>query len=256
MGISHDIRPKRIYRPKHHQHNAYKNIRREESVDDFKIADFIDFEKKDKLEDDFFRQEPAKQEVAESKNNHPSPKQKIHKILTTKKLVWFFGLTVISIVLYQNFNEIKSSLIKEPAAATADTAAKEENYVSQNSDSAKETTASETTAAQNTASKAATETPAASTSSIADLKIKVLNGNGISNSADSIRDTLVNAGYVIEKVANAKSFSYTKTYIYYKTGKEAEANNIKTVLSGRTCTLDNADSIVGSYDIIVVVGKE
>ena len=85
--------------------------------------------------------------------------------------------------------------------------------------------------------------------------MQVLNGNGISGSASSVRDQLVAAGFVVDKVANASRFTYTKTTIYFKTGKDAEAELVKSALTGHDVESFNNDAVVGDYDVIVVVGK-
>ena len=116
-------------------------------------------------------------------------------------------------------------------------------------------------------SSTATTTPAAITPTAAsaplttdtnksNLKIKVLNGNGISKSADAVKQVLAADGYNIDFLGNARTFSYTDTYIYYKTGKDGAAADIKTLLSTRTSVVKNDDTLCASYDIVVVVGKK
>jgi len=258
MGISHDIRPKKVYRPNNHQNNTYKHVHREDhTADHFDVPEFMDFERKSKLEDDFFQNNP---EPKRQKHDFSPKIKKINRILSAKKLVWFFGLIVVFIVLYQNFDQVRDSLLEETTSSATNEDKKEE-YVSQSTTETptEQTTKEAATATPSTQNNSATTTPMTATQpedTKADLAIKVLNGNGISNSADSVKKTLINAGYTIDKVANAKSFSYTKTYIYHKTGKEKEANAIQIVLSGRNCIIEKSDSIVGTYDIIVVVGKQ
>lgn len=102
-----------------------------------------------------------------------------------------------------------------------------------------------------------TQTPPAPViSTKSSLLIKILNGNGVSGSAASVKSTLESAGYTIDIVKNAASFSYATTIIYYKTGKSAEATELTTTLSGRTTSTEISDSIAGKYDIVVVVGKK
>lgn len=87
------------------------------------------------------------------------------------------------------------------------------------------------------------------------ITIEILNGNGISGSARSVKDLLVQAGFTVDKVTNAYNFNYQSTIVYYKTGKITEANLVKDALTSRKCSTDNDDTVVGNYDIVVVVGK-
>lgn len=121
------------------------------------------------------------------------------------------------------------------------------DYTSQN---AANSSADSTNQSQNAAT-----TPATPSIDKSQITIEVLNGNGISGSASSVRDTLVAAGFNVDRVANAYSFSYQTSQIYYKTGKNAEADLVKSTLSSRQCDLLNDDSVVGNYDIVVVVGQ-
>mgnify|MGYP000934327678 CR=1 FL=1 len=87
------------------------------------------------------------------------------------------------------------------------------------------------------------------------LLIKVLNGNGISGSAATVKTAIESAGYRVSYIGNALTFTYQKTTIYYKTGKSAEATAIAAVLSAYQTVLYLNDQVVGDYDLVVVAGK-
>jgi hypothetical protein len=105
----------------------------------------------------------------------------------------------------------------------------------------------------------ATTQPAAATLPAIDkstITISVLNGSGVKNSAQTVANTLTSAGYNVAGTANARSFNYTKTFIYYKTGKLEQANLVQGSLSDRQTEVQLSNSVVGAkYDIVVVVGK-
>ena len=88
------------------------------------------------------------------------------------------------------------------------------------------------------------------------ITISVLNGSGIKNSAQTVANALTSAGYSVSGTANARSFNYTKTFIYYKTDKLEQANLVQQTLSDRQTEVQLSNSVVGAkYDIVVVVGK-
>lgn len=114
---------------------------------------------------------------------------------------------------------------------------------------------------QNTTTETATVQPqaapstASETATNASVKLRVLNGNGISGSAATIKDILVAAGYTVDKVSNATNFNYTNTTIYYNTGKSAQAESVKKTLSSYSVVLYENPGVTKTYDIIVVAGK-
>jgi len=88
------------------------------------------------------------------------------------------------------------------------------------------------------------------------IKLKVLNGNGISGSAAVLADILKTNGFVVESVTNASRFTYENTTIYFNTGKSAESELIKQSLTNYNVLSYENPSVTGNYDIIVVVGKK
>lgn len=87
-------------------------------------------------------------------------------------------------------------------------------------------------------------------------KIRIANGNGISGEANRIKTILEEKDYQIESTGNA-SRSYTESIVYYKTGQEKLAEAIKSDLSDKySFTTELADSVVGSYDAVAVLGSK
>jgi len=89
------------------------------------------------------------------------------------------------------------------------------------------------------------------------ISISVLNGSGIKLAAKTASDILVANGFTIKYTGNASSFNYQKTYIYFKTGKEAEANLVKQALEDSySVLLKESNTVTGNlYDLVVVTGK-
>ena len=200
---------------------------------------------------------------------HREQPRKSH--LLTVIIVLFVVLLAVLLVL-QNYDQIKKLFGKgSSSGSTSQTQSNPSVEVISNQDKDSDTTpattattstsnsSTETTASSSTATTTptatSTATPAAAVRAPSTLKMKVLNGNGITGSAASVKDTLVAAGYVIPGVSNASKFTYTVTEIYYNTGLKAEADAVATVLSSRKTEVVENATVTGSYDIVVVVGK-
>lgn len=91
----------------------------------------------------------------------------------------------------------------------------------------------------------------------ADLKIQVLNGGGISGAATKMKKLLEAKGYKVTGTGNTPEYSFDKTEIVVKPGREAAIELIKSdltdyIVGDTTSTLD-ADA---DYDAQVIVGKQ
>ena len=260
MGISDDIKPRKVYsyskKPKvESDHKAtfeLKKNQEKENKNNSEPEPIIaptaaePYQYKDFLEDDFF----SNKEVATKKS-----KTKKHKIGKFVRItLWILTIVVVLFVFYKNLDKIETLLLGPEKEATT-TSNSNEIYTSES------TTPDTTASSQNTASSTSTAANSSTTAETAttvksDIKIEVLNGNGISGSADKVKATLVESGFTVSKVANAKKFTYTSTYIYYKTGAEASMELVKAALSDRTCVTQKSDPITTGYDIVVVLGKK
>lgn len=243
MGISHDIRPKKVYR---YGEKPAHSIDIEEDPKESSSSISTDHEH-EQLEDDFFYNEKQKKEKHlrtdfEKKSSVP------------KWLAMIFVLALFGMLAYQNYDLVLKYVGLLPKDK-AETTEKTETYTSTSSTSTTETPSATT---GTTTTVPATTTPAVVTPTIdkSAITLSVLNGNGIKGSAESVSQTLKTAGFNPSKVANAKTFSYTSTYIYYQTGKEAEAGLVATALAGRTIVQQLSDAIAGNYNVLVVVGTK
>lgn len=90
--------------------------------------------------------------------------------------------------------------------------------------------------------------------SMSDIKIKVLNGNGNIVSAKKMEKKIVAMGYEVERVDDAPRFTFKTNTIYYADCCKNEAEELASKLGGRTIT--KALSWNSIYDIIVVSGNE
>ena len=243
MGIGDDIRPK-------HRSHFYQPPAEDIPEDE------------EKAEEKLLKEDPsAKNNDADSffesprKNSTPPPSRKSSGIAKTLALLglWLLVIFVLGFLVYKNYASIKNLVIgakTPPDAGEEEKLQSYEGVIAQSQDYTATTGNAGETAATGTTANTQTETSAKAT-----LKIKVLNGNGIRNSAATIRDILTNAGYSVEKIANASRYTYTKTYIYYKTGQESWATEIKSLFPNRVTEAVLSDAIVGNYDIVIVTGK-
>ncbi|MEI7792353.1 MAG: LytR C-terminal domain-containing protein [Candidatus Berkelbacteria bacterium] len=176
--------------------------------------------------------------------------------------LWIVCGLLFATLIYINFDEIKSVFVREETknSDTAKVTINKPNLEVYTGTVATGTAATTgttgiTAATGSTATTGVTTEPIATTIDKKAIKMNVLNGNGISNSAVLVKNILVKAGFTVSSVTNAKKFTYPTTIVYYKTGKEAEAELVKDALSTRSVTTELYDGI-GSLDVQVVVGKK
>jgi len=275
MGISDDIKPKKSHHPQKRSADVHVPIFKD--MYDEKDIDLDNFEPEEKkldpksleqLENDFFdyeykhdnkrQQEKKDIYIDEAEEKKPTPKNHHHKKNSTKATFWLITLALLGLLIWQNYPEIvsavKNKFFKKSATETvAENNKTDEYYTGEKVDN---TTTEDTSATATSTETAPETTTAAPTIDKSSVIMEVLNGNGIKGSADTIRDQLVTAGFKVSRVTNAKNFNYATSIIYFKTGKDAEANIIKEILTNLQTTTQNSDSIVGDYDVIVVVGAK
>lgn len=86
------------------------------------------------------------------------------------------------------------------------------------------------------------------------INIKILNGSGISGTAEQTKADLEKEGFKINQIGTAKS-TYPSSIIYYKDNKEAEARLFTGYLQIEP-QLEKNDQLVGEYDLLYVIGKK
>ncbi|OIP07061.1 hypothetical protein AUK41_00750 [Candidatus Berkelbacteria bacterium CG2_30_43_20] len=101
--------------------------------------------------------------------------------------------------------------------------------------------------------------PQATTSTIPEknsFTIKILNGNGVTGDAAKLKKELSDKGFTVGDTGNAK-LKYTKTQVYYKADKKAQADLVVQNLTGRTIEQSEADAglIGATNDVLIVIGK-
>lgn len=276
MGISDDIKRKGSHHSTHHRHT-------EDIFDDYDFNLPItppqpvreEIKRRESLEDDFFGgkhqahhsdnlqdyyndySEEEKTEPEHEHNQHKSRKKhKSSEVNFGKIIFWIMALTLAGLLLWQNKSEIvnlvKVKILKQtPSSSPIESKTTDDYYT------AEPTTNTNTNASLNINTNAVTtQTTTAPAIDKAGLKIEILNGNGIKNSGSTMKTTLENAGFTITNTANAKNFNYATSLIYYKTGKQAEANAVKAAMVGKDVTIENNDTLAGSYDIVIVLGAK
>lgn len=255
MGIGNDIKPKRVYR---YAHSSKREVSLDSNKDDNEDYDEPEdhAEKIENLEDDFFhdynKHKPHKKQ--ESADDEAPEGGVLFQNLNAKNITWLLLIILAGIVIYQNKDSIWSMVHPKTIDQVVNENSNTDYYEGVNSNTNATAANSNTnTAAGNT--NANTNTNSTAVSDLTTIKIEVLNGNGVSGSADASADILKTAGFTVTKVTNARKFTYETSIVYHKTGKEAEANLVKNALPNLSITLENSDNIVGTYDIVVVVGK-
>jgi len=276
MGIGSDIKPKRVSRHKTSTHHDPFDLeddrkKKDEEEEDAAFAkgeagapaaaksgmrgDSTDMSERDndevsESEDDFFHDYNKKNHKPKKEEKEENSGGFLFQSLNARNVTWLLVLALLAIVIYQNFDSIKNIFISTESPKSNSNANETIYEGVSNSNSTNSNINSNANANVN----ANTNTAAAIDKST--ITIQVLNGNGVAGSADKVAATLTAAGFTPAKSANARKFTYSESIIYYKTGQEASANLVKAALPNLTTTLMNSDSIVGNYDIIVVVGKK
>lgn len=257
MGISDDIKPKKS--PRKTEDDAKDPdeiiIHHREPEIEYPFSQDAELEQR---EEDFFSSDYPKENINKPIEKEPDARSNLGKRGNPMtKWVIILIIILVGLLIWQNYSKIiEITGLKKLLNSSNESDLESYNsdmqgtdYTSQvNSNSNSATTNSD----QNQTSTATTATPTIDKSAIT---IEILNGNGISGSAGSVKDQLTGAGFTVDKVANAYNFNYEKTIVYFKTGKNTEADLIKNALSNRQCETSNDDSVVGNYDIVVVVGQ-
>lgn len=91
-----------------------------------------------------------------------------------------------------------------------------------------------------------------------DVSIQVLNGGGTAGAAGKMKKLLEDKGYSVKDVGNTDEYTYTKTEILVKAGKEAYRTLLESDLKD-TYSLGTASATLPAdvtYDVRVIVGKE
>ncbi len=114
------------------------------------------------------------------------------------------------------------------------------------------------TAPTPTPTPAPTPTPTPQPVNRSDIKIQVLNGGGVPGAAGKMKSLLEDKGYTVADVSNADSYTYDKTEVQVKAGKEAYQKLLMDDLKDTYSLASNAATLSSdsSYDARVVVGKQ
>ena len=246
MGISDDIRVEKTKEP---------TPKRDIEIDEKQILN----PEREILSDEFFK---SGNDVGPVLKDNPIFARVSNFFKTLDKRYLFLLLIPICIiVILQNLSSLKDSFANNKANNNVNTSSDTiydgeiipQDYTVNNSNGTNTNAATVAPQTQSTPPASADTTPAGVDKS--SIKIKLLNGNGVSGSAASVKNTLETAGYTISVTKNAANFNYANTVIYYKTGQEQAAELVKSTFTARTVTTELSDSITGSYTLVIVVGK-
>lgn len=109
-----------------------------------------------------------------------------------------------------------------------------------------------------TPSPAPTPTPTPTAPARGDIKIQILNGGGTPGSASKAKAFLEKKGYTIAETGNTDKYTYTKTELLVKPGKEAYLEFLQEDLK-EDYTIGTASATLPAdvaFDARVIVGKE
>lgn len=90
-----------------------------------------------------------------------------------------------------------------------------------------------------------------------DLKIQVLNGGGKAGAGSKMKTVLTDLGYVVSDVGNTAEYTFEKTEIEVKAGKEGALELLRNDLAKDYSlgTMSATLAVDGPYDVRVTVGK-
>lgn len=103
-----------------------------------------------------------------------------------------------------------------------------------------------------------TPTPTPAAAARGDIKIQILNGGGTPGSASKAKVFLEKKGYTVAETGNTEEYTYKKTQILVKSGKEAYLEFLKEDLK-EDYTIGTASATLPAdvaFDARVIVGKE
>jgi len=91
-----------------------------------------------------------------------------------------------------------------------------------------------------------------------DLKLQILNGQGIAGIAGEAKNYLESLGYKEIEVDNADSFDFEETEVSIKKAKENYFDLLKEDLSAKYVTAEKAEILdpESEFDVIVVIGEK
>lgn len=213
-----------------------------------------------KYDPDLKPDEPAKDTPPQKK---PIPKEvnDMAPVTTSEKRdvfwpVYLVGIVIVAVLAFFGVRAgaklVDTWMDLKPSSVDTGTAA------------APETTESTPTATTTTEPAATTEpTPAAAPTPPAKpaidkaaLKIRVLNGGGVSGAGDAAKKVIEAAGFKVDSVGNAKKFSYETSYVYYPKDKKAEAELLSEAIKDKYSITTEENEVAAGYDALVVIGKK
>lgn len=276
-GISGDIVQRKLPHEKHHAevsdfvvHKPEKTPEIEKDEAEFSPdADFYPYEDSEASDGKPTDQDQFgffdEHNIIQSENKHKqSFAEKFFGVIFNIWFLWLVFFILFGVLVVQNFSYFKSLIIKEKTVQVVSDS-QSENLNNQTTNITVGSTSSEavgssvSTSSDKVGTQTETETaaPAPSTSIDKNLvKIEVLNGNGITGSANQVASDLKKAGFTISKTANAKKFTYATTIIYYKSGQAPAAKLAADAISNRSISQIEDNTVTSGYDLVVVVGKK
>jgi len=282
MGISDDISPRR----NHHSTHAIPKpeiklpVASDDDLKPEKTHKTVEPKKKTETDGDLFTpnnesdffppskkaKEPIKISAAKTPTKEKNSETDQRKTVFSwrqafRNIIAIVIIVLLTILIYSNIDSIKNFVsdgdtTKKSGDANAVTIVPQD-YTSETTESTSTAAVTEPVAdAPDVApveTTAVVETPAAPDKTT--TTIQVLNGSGVNNIAATYKTILSQAGYNVAAIGNASRYDYWSTYVYYKTGYDTIASDIKTVLKRKSTLLKNDDTMTKNYDIVIIMGS-
>ena len=159
----------------------------------------------------------------------------------------FFGVRAAS-ALFDAWTDLSPQKLEE-AESLDNSAVSEEAIGTDTSNTEEGTTPAIKLAEEETA-------PAAETIDKSALKVKVLNGSGVSGAAQSGKAAVEAAGFTVDSVGNAKTFNYDSTIVYYTAGNNEKAQLVADGIADKYETTIEENNAADGFDALVVIGKK
>jgi len=276
MGISDDISPRRNH---HITHVVKEPEPIPQSVsDDHKKTEEVKVSTKPKTKttdesslfgsnknDSFFPTEKTatakKETVKPQKHRDSEQKYSFSWRQAIRNIISITIISLLAILIYSNFDSMKKAVFGDNAKNDSEDSDAvtivPQDYTSETATSTESADTTATTT-EETATPAETAAPAAVAVVVPDktnTTIKVLNGSNVDGAAATYKSILSKAGYTVTATGNAANHDYWSTYVYYKTGYDAVAADIKTVLKRKSTLLKNDDNMTKDFNIVVIMGS-
>lgn len=215
-----------------------------------------------KYDPDLKPDEPAEKSFV--KKSVPAPVNDMAPEITPEKRdvfwpVYLVGIVIVAVLAFFGVRAgaklVDTWMDLKPSSVGTDTTTKEPATTESTTTTA-DTTTAEVAVTESAPAAAPAPEPAKPAIDKAALKIRVLNGGGVSGAGDAAKKVIEAAGFKVDSVGNAKKFSYETSYVYYPKDKKAEAELLSESIKDKYSITTEENEVAAGYDALVVIGKK